>query len=237
MRGIKHMLDNKQIEENKNYFIALIKSIKRDDSDIDSLVDYLENKSDFFTAPASTVYHNNFEGGLCEHSLNVYKCFMDFVKSNLKIVGADGRTSCQYMYQTDNWTWTIDEDSIKIVTLLHDISKANYYEKYFVNKKKYSQFGSKHDENGRFDWVSESAYKVSNESDRFIFSSHGCNSEFIVRSFIPLSVEESAAIINHHANMGEMNTAVNMSEIMNRFSLVTILHISDVLATFFFERK
>ena len=59
------MLDNKQIEENKNYFIALIKSIKRDDSDIDSLIDYLENKSDFFTAPASTVYHNNFEGGLC----------------------------------------------------------------------------------------------------------------------------------------------------------------------------
>ena len=98
------MLDNKQIEENKNYFIALIKSIKRDDSDIDSLIDYLENKSDFFTAPASTVYHNNFEGGLCEHSLNVYKCFMDFVKSNLKVVGADGRTSCQYMYQTDNWT-------------------------------------------------------------------------------------------------------------------------------------
>ena len=45
----------------------------------DALLNYLENKSDFFTAPASARYHLACEGGLCEHSpvsythLDVYK--------------------------------------------------------------------------------------------------------------------------------------------------------------------
>ena len=30
------------------------------------------SECDFFTAPASTKYHGNYEGGLCEHSLDVY---------------------------------------------------------------------------------------------------------------------------------------------------------------------
>ena len=35
-----------------------------------ALLDYLSNKSDFFTAPASARYHGSYAGGLCEHSLN-----------------------------------------------------------------------------------------------------------------------------------------------------------------------
>ena len=42
----------------------------------DALLNYLENKSDFFTAPASARYHLACEGGLCEHSLNVYHCLV-----------------------------------------------------------------------------------------------------------------------------------------------------------------
>ena len=37
-----------------------------------ALLDYLSNKCDFFTAPASARYHSAYAGGLCEHSLNVY---------------------------------------------------------------------------------------------------------------------------------------------------------------------
>ena len=41
----------------------------------DKLLEYLDSPaSDFFTAPASTRYHGSREGGLCEHSINVYKC-------------------------------------------------------------------------------------------------------------------------------------------------------------------
>ena len=40
-------------------------NIKRDG--LEDLLGWLQ-KSDFFTAPASTRYHGAYEGGLCEHS-------------------------------------------------------------------------------------------------------------------------------------------------------------------------
>ena len=44
-----------------------------------ALLDYLENKSDFFTAPASARFHGAYAGGLCDHSLNVYHCLVDYL--------------------------------------------------------------------------------------------------------------------------------------------------------------
>ena len=38
------------------------------------LLDYLQNKSDFFTAPASARFHGAYAGGLCDHSVNVFRC-------------------------------------------------------------------------------------------------------------------------------------------------------------------
>ena len=30
-------------------------------------------QSDFYIAPASTMYHGNYEGGLCDHSVHVFE--------------------------------------------------------------------------------------------------------------------------------------------------------------------
>ena len=38
----------------------------------EKLLDWLDHKTDFFTAPASTRFHGACEGGLCMHSLNVH---------------------------------------------------------------------------------------------------------------------------------------------------------------------
>lgn len=54
---------------NKERFIELLRSTKREG--IEKLIDFLE-KTDFFTAPASTRFHMSCEGGLLQHSLNVY---------------------------------------------------------------------------------------------------------------------------------------------------------------------
>jgi len=63
----------------KEEFIEIFKQyITRDGAD--ALLNYLENKSDFFTAPASARYHGSYEGGLCEHSLNVYHCLVDYLQ-------------------------------------------------------------------------------------------------------------------------------------------------------------
>lgn len=41
----------------------------------DRLMNYIR-KSDFYTAPASTRFHLSCEGGLLQHSLNVYEALI-----------------------------------------------------------------------------------------------------------------------------------------------------------------
>ncbi|MFA5240718.1 MAG: hydrolase, partial [Phycisphaerae bacterium] len=55
----------------KERFIKLWQSVERDG--VKELLEWLET-TDFYTAPCSTRYHLAREGGLLEHSLNVYEC-------------------------------------------------------------------------------------------------------------------------------------------------------------------
>ena len=62
----------------KEEFIEIFREhVHRDGAE--ALLDYLTNKSDFFTSPASARYHGAYAGGLCEHSLNVYHCLTDYL--------------------------------------------------------------------------------------------------------------------------------------------------------------
>ena len=70
----------------------------------EKLLDWLDKKTDFFTAPASTRFHGACEGGLCMHSLNVYHALHDSF-----------------------FTEGESEESYAICALLHDLCKANYY--------------------------------------------------------------------------------------------------------------
>ena len=72
----------------KEEFLLLLQSVQREG--MDKLLAYIE-KTDFFKAPASTRFHGNHEGGLLEHSLNVYhllkekllhKPYSDIVKAS-----------------------------------------------------------------------------------------------------------------------------------------------------------
>ena len=62
----------------KEEFINLLKDIDR--PGMDKLLEFLE-KSDFFTAPASTRFHGSRENGLVEHSLKVYEILKEKIKS------------------------------------------------------------------------------------------------------------------------------------------------------------
>ena len=70
----------------------------------EKLLDWLDKKTDFFTAPASTRFHGACEGGLCMHSLNVYHALHDSF-----------------------FTEGESEESYAICALLHDLCKANFY--------------------------------------------------------------------------------------------------------------
>lgn len=76
------------------------------------LLEWMET-TDFFTAPASTRFHAAYEGGLLEHSLNVYQVFRDKHFEE----GSD------------------DPESVAIVTLLHDLCKAGFYTIEMRNRK------------------------------------------------------------------------------------------------------
>ena len=61
---------------NKERFVQLVKeNIKREG--IDALLDWLESRTDFYTAPASGRYHCACPEGLVMHSLNVYDVLME----------------------------------------------------------------------------------------------------------------------------------------------------------------
>ena len=127
------MAENQNIER----FEQLLRSTKRDG--IEGLIEFIR-KSDFYTAPASTRYHSCHEGGLLEHSLNVYDCLNAKCKGEL-------------------WSeMNVTEANIIISALLHDLCKSYYYGTEIKNKKVYSEHGTKSDSNGRFDWVSAPAY-------------------------------------------------------------------------------
>jgi len=107
---------------NKEKFIEIYRScITREGSD--KLLDYLcsPEKCDFFTAPASTRFHGSYEGGLLEHSLNVYECLCDFV--------ARPRFREKYGF-------TFSEESLAIAALLHDLCKVNFYRTEMRNVKR-----------------------------------------------------------------------------------------------------
>ena len=108
----------KTIEENKAEFIKIYNQlIKREGAD--KLLEYLENVSDFFVAPASGRRHSAFEGGLCYHSLLVYNRFKKIIEQEYG----------------ENYQEKISDESIAIIALLHDVCKVNTYTVDYRNQK------------------------------------------------------------------------------------------------------
>lgn len=96
----------------KEAIIDLLNSTDR--TGIEKVIAYLLN-TDFFTAPASTKYHGAYEGGLAEHSFNVYTVLKD------KAFGL--------------YPERLTKDTVIITALLHDLCKVNFYVKGFRNVK------------------------------------------------------------------------------------------------------
>lgn len=212
------MLTDEMIQKNKEEFLFLVNSIEREGMNKERLISQLTN-SDFFIAPASAMYHNAFPGGLCAHSLNVYDILQKLCFNTIW----PNHSDCPY-----------DEDTLKIVALFHDFDKMNKYERTVMNKKIYSENGSKYDEMGRYDWVSVPGFKRKEAKDIFILGTHGENSAYMTETFIPLSTEEHAAILSHHGAFD--NPKLDVTPIFNRYSLACLLHTADMLSTYCIEK-
>ena len=112
----------------KEEFIKIYREyIKRDGAD--KLLEYLQS-TDFFTAPASSRFHNDFDGGLCDHSINVYYRLK-------KLIDAEDSLYNKY-----------SDETIAIIGLLHDLCKINFYVKDY---KKVNEGGV---------WLTKPYYKI-----------------------------------------------------------------------------
>lgn len=193
------------IEKNKEEFCNLVKTqITRDG--VDELLAYL-CKSDFFVAPSSTKFHLSCDGGLCQHSLNVYHRLIREIE-------------CEFGSLKDS---PYSLETITIVSLMHDLCKIDFYKKDLANRKIDGQ------------WVQITIYKI----DEALPIEHGFKSQYILRSYINLSREESVAIMSH---MGGFDTTVKggsytISNAFGKFPLAVLLHVADLKASSIDESK
>ena len=189
----------------KKFIEIYNENIKRDGAD--KFLEYLMSKSsDFFTSPASTRFHGSYEGGLLEHSLNVYECLKDYLMRQ--------RVREEYGLE-------YTDESIAIVSLLHDICKVNCYKKGTRNVK---------GEDGV--WKTVPTY----EFDDKLPYGHGEKSVYIITGYIKLTREEAFAI-RYHMGFSNGDDVRNVGNAFEMFPLAVALSFADMEATYFIEGK
>jgi len=188
----------------KEEFIEIYRSnIHREGAE--ALLDYLENKSDFFTAPASTRYHGAHTGGLCEHSLNVYHCLCDYL----------ARPRVQELYGVE-----VSQESIAIAALLHDVCKTDFYAVSFRNVK--------NEQTGQ--WEKKPYYTI----DEKLPYGHGEKSVYIISGFMRLTRPEAMAIRWHMGFSGTEDPRT-IGQALSQYPLAFALATADMEATYFLE--
>ena len=194
----------KTVEDYKKEFIDIFNAnIKRDGAN--ALLDYLQNQSDFFSAPASGRRHSSFEGGLCLHSVNTYHRF----KNNI------------ILEYGENYQEKISDESIAIISLLHDVCKVNTYTVDYRNQKVDGQ------------WIQVPYFAYNNS----LPYGHGEKSVYIISGFMRLTREEAMAINWHMGGFDpRVQATTDMSEAFMRFPSAVLFHVSDLEATYLDEK-
>lgn len=192
------------VEEIKAEFTQIYtENITREGAD--KLLDYLTNKCDFFTAPASTRYHSAYDGGLAQHSVNVYRCLKDYLE----------RPRVRELYKMNRYT----EEQIAVVALLHDLCKVDTYKRDFRNVK-----------NEQGVWEKVPTYKTEDE----LPYGHGEKSVYMIGGFMRLSREEAMAIRWHMGFSGTEDKNL-VGRALEKYPLAFALSTADMEASYFLE--
>ena len=190
----------------KEEFIAIYREhIQREGSA--GLLDYLENKSDFFTAPASARFHGACAGGLCDHSVNVYRCLEAYL----------ARQRVREVYGME-----YPPESVAIAGLLHDLCKIGCYRAGTRNVK--------NEATGQWEKVPTFYYE-----DKLPYG-HGEKSVYIISGFMRLTREEAMAIRWHMGFSGPEDSRL-VGQALQQYPLAFALATADMEASYFLEGK
>lgn len=186
----------------------LLLSTKREG--IDKLIEAMDHGG-FFTSPCSGAYHLCKDGGLAEHSMNVFETLV-----NLNVLLGAG----------------IPADSIIVCALLHDLGKMgdhgkpNYVPNYVRSKKK-------NPETGEYDMV-QSETKPYETNKELTYEEHEIRSLLIAERYIHLTEEEETAILHHNGLYGKLDSAFGNAN-YSKSKLAFLLHTADMYCSRFLE--
>ena len=183
----------------KEKFIQLLRKTNREG--LEDLINFIEEKTDFFTAPASTRFHGSHEGGLLEHSMKVYEILDYKIKNNVIDLH-------------------VPEDTIIIVSLLHDICKVNFYKVDYRNAK-----------NARGEWEKVPYYTI----DDTIPYGHGEKSVMMLTEYIKLTSEEKYSIRWHMGFSEPKEVYSSLGAAYKKYPLALLVNEADLEATYFYD--
>lgn len=191
------------IETPQSRFINLLTSTNR--SGMPEFITYLTSETDFFEAPASSNNHGNYKYGLLEHSLSVYENLVEI---------------------TSLYRLTIKPDTLIIVSLLHDLCKANFYKADTRNVK-----------NEKGNWEKVPYFSI----DDKLPLGHGEKSALLLQMYIKLTMEEIMAIRWHMAGYDDAakhySGSLSLNNAMNQYPIIAALHMADLAAVNFTKRS
>ena len=161
---------------------------------MDGLINYLET-SDYFTAPGSSLHHDTVKGGLATHCLKVY--------GNL-------------VYLNDKFG-TLNNDSVILCALLHDLCKVNLYKDNILKSGKQS---------------TDKPYT----SEDLLPLGHGEKSLYLIQKYIQLTDEE-ALCIRWHMGLYDKSLFANDSKLQELCPNAYLLYFADHLSVLFPDDK
>lgn len=190
----------------KERICELLRETGRDG--VENLIYYME-KDGFFRAPCSTSHHLSKEGGLAEHSLNVYEEMMILNKSLGDLAS---------------------NDSVIICSLLHDLGKMGQYDKpnYIPNMLKGR--ATKANPNPE-PYQSDKKPYITNPD--LLYVDHEIRSVVIASLYIDLTEEEQQAILWHNGLYGSFKYQIQGKET----PLYMLLHFADMWASRVIENR
>jgi hypothetical protein len=179
------------LSQNTEFIVSKLQETER--PGIEAFIESLKREG-YFEAPASKNYHLNVEGGLAQHSINVYRAFQKLYK----IAREEGGLKFE-----------IPENSIILVSLLHDVCKVSHYKK------------------------AEKGYDY-NENDLTL--GHGEKSIYVIASFIRLTDVE-AMMIRWHMGTYDSGDYMRYQKHIEKYPEVLLFHFADNFATHYIDTE
>ena len=189
-------------------FISLWQEYAPEDNDNlivgnNKLMDYLEEN--FFSAPASTKYHGAYEGGLYDHSKQVFLRLKELTENN-------------------NIEWRRDESPF-IIGMFHDLCKCDQYKWVDDDMVELSL--------GEYNLMVKGEIKPKGHYEyntRTFLKGHGTKSVMLLSQFINLT-EEEMLCIRYHMGAYETDDWDEWDRAIKKYPNVLWTHMADMLAS------